>query len=117
MDDQVLAALKQVRTARNEVNLARLDRALSLEQQGRLAQLYLDLDDLEGKLILGDLRAQLDGLKQDTLAIAGVVDQLKASTDSLRSLADKVHLATSAIDAVVGAAQAATSVGVLPVVT
>ncbi len=117
MDDQVLATLKQVRSARNEVNLARLDRTLAPDMLGKLSQLYLDLDDLEGKLILGDLRAQLDGLRQDAADLGAVVAQMRQAADSLKQLADKVHLAVTAVNAVVSVAQAAASVGVLPAAT
>ena len=113
MDGEVMAALKNVRQARNAANLTRFDRSLSLEEQGRLTQLYLDLDDLEGKLILGDLRAQLDGLKAEAASLTAVVADMQQAGDSLRSLADKVQLAATAVNAVVSVVQAAVSVAVL----
>ena len=113
MDGEVMAALKNVRQARNAANLTRFDRSLSLEEQGRLTQLYLDLDDLEGKLILGDLRAQLDGLRADSAQLSAVVADMQQAGASLRSLADKVQVAATAVNAVVSVVQAAVAVAAL----
>ena len=102
-----LKVLALVREARDTVGEARLRPGLSSQNLSELNTLYLELDKLEGVLILKDIAARVDALQSDANDLEKIAGDLRASIQALKDVADKVDKAAKAIKILVDIASKA----------
>jgi hypothetical protein len=97
-DTQILAALRQVRSARKQA-MALLQQGLAADEQATVQQAYDALDDLEETLVDTQLEEHLAELKQDAQALEPIITKMKAGSAQLQTIATVVSTAAQAVGA------------------
>jgi hypothetical protein len=95
----ILAALKQVRAARDAANVARTDTAASCAARALAARAFMDLDKLEGDLILRGLDDQLVDVQRAAGDLKSLLQPMRDAQSSLGQLAGLVDGVAAAVDA------------------
>lgn len=108
-----LKVIQLVRDARNAVDGARLKFKGPPRQRKLLDELSLDLDDLEGRLILGEIKDRVDQLAGDSQKLQDQAAEMEESITKLESVAAKVDLAAKAVKTLVDIVKAAGSIGIV----
>jgi hypothetical protein len=108
-----LAALEKVRTARNAIQVALINPALSGEDKPSLEGLVSDLDDLEDSLILGEISDKVDIITKDGANLNETVAALSAATTKLSKELSLVEDAAKAVSGLAAVISLAASHGLL----
>lgn len=103
-----LAALQKVRLAHDAIDKARLQDSLSSDDQSGLTRLAFLLDNLEDTLILEDIAAHVDAIKEAAGALTSTVTSMKQASTVIASDLSLVNDAAGAL----GALATIVSVGV-----
>ena len=107
-----LKVIQIVRDARNAVDGARLKLKPQSKPRKTLDQLSADLDDLEGTLILHEIKDRVDQLVADSQKLQDQAAKMKASIKKLERVAAKVDLAAKAVKTLVDIVKAGASLGI-----
>src|SRR5262249_5746538 len=102
-----LATIAQVRDAKNAIGGAQLAQGLTDAQRVDLVTLFWKLNDVESKLILQDIKAQIDTLVADSNDMEKIADDMRGKIAELNAVADKVDKAAKAIGVLVKIAELA----------
>lgn len=109
-----LAALQKVRIARNAVQEALVNPALSSDDKASLEGLVSDLDDLEDSLILGDISDKVETITEDGAKLNETVTEMTAAASKLAKELSLVEDAAKAVSGLAAVVSLAASHGLLP---
>jgi hypothetical protein len=112
MSDLTLNTLAVVATAQKTVSNAQTDPSISDADKSALLNLYWALDDIQQRLILQAITAQVQQLTDDSTALQTTTQQLQVQIASLNNVAKDVNAAASAVAALVNVAAAAAAAGI-----
>jgi hypothetical protein len=109
-----LVALQKVRIARNAIQEALVNPAVSSDDKPSLEGLVSDLDDLEDSLILGDISDKVETITQDSANLNETVAGMTAATNTLAKELSLVEDAAKALSGLAAVVSLAASHGLLP---
>lgn len=108
-----LRAIQFVREAREAVGSARFDSALSVEERQKLEQANIELNNLEGELILREIRERVDALTNDCARLEALAKDMKQSAEKLKAIAEMIEKAAKAVAVLVEIASKASGAGLI----
>jgi hypothetical protein len=108
-----LGVIRMLREARMAVGTARFDPGLTVKDRRRLERAYIELDSLEGTLILQEIRDRVDALASDSARLEKLAQEMRQSASELKAIAEMIDRAAKAVAALAEIAAKASSAGIL----
>jgi hypothetical protein len=108
-----LKVIQMVREARNAVNAARFNTKVKAAERRALDDAFVALDDLEGTLILKEVKERVDALVADSTKLEEMAAEMKKSLKHLEAIGEMIEKAAKGIKFLVDIATKASSAGIL----
>lgn len=105
------AVVSIVRRIKQHVAKVQISQSITDKQRRLLLELYWELDELEGRLILEDLRSVVDQIAKDASDLTTITTKLDTKVAELKGIAEDVKRLADVIGSLVNIVGAVVAMG------